>query len=496
MSAAALARMMTQAGMSVTVVESDEIGTVGVGEATVPSIQTFNSILELDEDDFVRHTQGTFKLGIEFLDWRARGSRYLHPFGTYGLDLQEIKFHQFWLKLRQLGESGVGELADHNLCSVAARLNRFTRPRGAPGVALASVRYGYHFDVGLYAGYLRSYAERHGVRRVEGKVVEVKLRPGDGFITALVLHDGRTIPGELFLDCSGWRGLLIAQALKVGFRDWRRWLPCDRAVTVPCERVTPLLPYTRATADVAGWRWRIPLQHRIDNGYVYCSEFISEVAAQARLLCQLDAPASADVGLLKFTTGHRRRFWERNCVAIGVAGGFLEPLESTGIHLIQTGLARLLACFPDRSFCAAAINSYNRYMTDQYRQIRDFLVLHYKATERRDTPFWQHCRDLPIPPSVQEKVDLFHANGTVFSDLHDVFTEHSWIAVMLGQGISPAGHDPLVDSLPLDKVREFVRHVAEVTAQTAQAMPDHNDFIEHNCSAQPRAAAGVTDSYC
>ncbi len=417
--------------------------------------------------------------------------------GEYGVDLQGIKLHQLWLKLRHEGENGIGELAEHNLCSVAARLNRFTRPGEGLDAGLASLRYAYHFDAALYTGYLRKYAEARGVRCIEGKIVEVRLRPGDGFITELVLHDGRTVPGELFLDCSGWKGLLIAQALKVGFRDWRRWLPCDRAITAHCERVAPLLPYTRATADLAGWRWRTPLQHRTGNGYAYCSDFISEVAAQARLLCQLDGPAADDIRLLKFTAGHRRRFWERNCVAIGLAAGFLEPLEATGIHLIQHGLARLLACLPDCSFPAAVINAYNAHMTDQYRRIRDFLILHYKVTERRDTPFWQHCREMRIPASVQAKLDLFRANGTVLPDPQDPFTAHSWIAVMLGQGIRPVSHDPLVDSLPLDRVRQFVRQVAEVTAQTAYSMPDHDAFIRGHCSARLASApAGVSDSYC
>ncbi|MFL6601844.1 MAG: tryptophan halogenase family protein [Steroidobacteraceae bacterium] len=483
MCAAALARMIVHAGVSVTLIESDEIGTAGVGEATVPSIRTFNGLLELDEDDFVRHTQGTFNLGIEFVDWRARGSRYIHPFGTYGMDLQAIKFHQFWLKLRHLGEGGPGELAEHNLCSVAARLKRFTRPTGGPGTVLSSLRYAFHFDAGLYAAYLRRYAEARGVRRMEGKIVEAKLRSDDGFITGVVLQDGRTVEGELFLDCSGLRGLLIAQALKIGFKDWRRWLPCDRAVTAPCERIVPLLPYTRSTADVVGWRWRIPLQHRTENGYVYCSDFISDGAARARLLFQLDGPVCGDVRLLKFAAGHRQRLWEKNCVAIGLAGGFLEPLESTGIHLIQAGIARLLALFPDRSFSRVAMDAYNHYMTDQYRRIRDFIILHYKATDRCDTPFWRHCREMRIPRSLQDKIDLFRVNGAVLPDPEDLFTEHSWIAVMLGQGITPVGYDPAVDSLPLENLRKFVRHIADVTTRTALAMPEHADFIEQNCSA-------------
>jgi len=475
MSAAALARRTVRARVSVTLIECGESDAGGVEETTLPSIRTFHELLGLDEDDWVRHTDGTFKLGIELVDWRARGSRYLHCFGQYGAPLQGIPFHQLWLKLRHQGESSVGELSDYNLCSVAARLNRFTRSEAGPEAQLASLNYAFHFDAGLYAGYLRQYAEAQGVRRLEGRIVEVRLRPGDGFITELVLQDGRTVQGELFLDCSGLRGLLIAQILKVGFRDWKHWLPCDRAVTVSCEGSTPVLPYTRATADVAGWRWRTPLRSRTKNGYVYCSDFISDVVAQARLLCQLDGAASADVHPLKFTAGHRWRFWERNCVAIGLAGGFLEPLESTGIHLVQAGIERLLACFPDRGFHKLVSQAYNRYMTDQYRRIRDLLILHYRITERRDTPFWQHSREMRIPASLQQKIDLFRATGTVLPDPGDLFSQHSWIAVMLGQGVRPAGYDALADSLSVETVRQFVRHSGHVTAQAALAMLEHGD---------------------
>jgi tryptophan halogenase len=481
MSAAALARMIEHAGVCVTLIESDEIGTVGVGEATIPSIRTFNGLLGLDEDDFVRQTQGTFKLGIEFVDWHSRGSRYIHPFGIYGMDLQAIKFHQFWLKLRQIGEAAAGDLHEYNLCSVAAGLNRFMRPRGGPQAVLASLRYAFHFDAALYAAYLRQYSEARGVRRIEGRIVEVRQRPEDGFITGVVLQDGRTVEGELFLDCSGFRGLLIAQTLKVGFEDWSHWLPCDRAVAVPSERVAPLLPYTRSTADEAGWRWRIPLQHRTGNGYVYCSEFLSDEAARSRLLSQLDAPALADARILKFTAGHRHRFWEKNCVAIGLAGGFIEPLESTSIHLVQAGISKLMALFPDRRFASVEVEAYNRDTADQYRRIRDFIILHYKATERCDTSFWRRCREMSIPESLREKIELFRGKGRVLQDPEDLFTEHSWIAVMLGQGITPTGYDPLVDSLPLPNLRKFMLHVKDVTAKTAAAMPTHEAFIDENC---------------
>ena len=498
MAAAALARMIEHGGVSVTLVESDQIGTVGVGEATIPSIRTFNGLLEIDENDFLRHTQGTFKLGIEFVDWHRPGSRYLHPFGIHGLDLQAIKFHQFWLKLRQMGEANAGELGDYNLCAVAAALNRFTRPKGGPGAVLASLRYAFHFDAGLYAAYLRRYSEARGVRRIEGRVVHVRQRPEDGFVSEVLLEDGRAVEGELFLDCSGFRSLLIGEALDVGFDDWSRWLPCDRAVAVPCQRIAPLTPYTRATADEAGWRWRIPLQQRTGNGYVYCSQYLSDEAARARLLSQLDSPALGEARLLRFKAGHRFRFWDKNCVAIGLSGGFLEPLESTAIHLVQTGIARLLGLFPDRSFRRMETEAYNRYMMEQYRRIRDFILLHFKATERRDTPFWRRCGDTEIPDSLAEKIDLFRGGGRVLQDAEDIFTEHSWIAVMLGQGITPAGYDPLVDSLPMENLRKFMLHVRDVTAKTAAAMPEHEAFVNENCRSQripgaPNAPVTKTD---
>ena len=357
------------------------------------------------------------------------------------------------------------------------------RPQGGPGAVLATLRHAFHFDAGLYAGYLRKYSEARGVRRIEGKIVGVERRPEDGFVGSVVLQDGRSVAGELFVDCSGFRSLLLERTLNVGFEDWSRWLPCDRAVAVPCERVAPLLPHTRATGDAAGWRWRIPLQHRTGNGYVYCSEFLSDDAAQARLLTRLDAAALAEPRLLKFKTGHRRRFWEKNCVAIGLSGGFIEPLESTSIHLIQAGIGKLMALFPDRRWREAGCKAYNRYMSDQYRRTRDFIILHYNAIERADTPFWQYCRQMSIPDSLTEKIELFRGNGTVLPDPDDLFTDHSWISVLLGQGVTPAGYDPLVDSLPLENLRGFMRHVKDVTSRTAAAMPEHAAFIEQNCAS-------------
>jgi tryptophan halogenase len=476
--------MIEHAGVSVTLIESDEIGTVGVGEATIPSIRTFNTLLGLDEDDFVRRTQGTFKLGIEFVDWYRQGSRYLHPFGTYGRDLNALKFHQLWLKLKRLGDTGLGDLSEFNLCTMAATLNRFTRPRGGPDSVLASLRYAFHFDAGLYAQYLRRYAEARGVRRIEGKIVDVHLRSEDGFITSVVLQGGGTVAGELFLDCSGFRSLLIGQTLNIGFQDWSHWLPCDRAMAVPCESTAPLLPYTRSTADTAGWRWRIPLQHRTGNGYVYCSDFIDDDAARAKLLAGLDGAPKAEPRVLKFTAGCRRKLWDKNCVAIGLAGGFLEPLESTSIHLVQTGIAKLMTLFPDRSCSGPEMDAYNGYAQQEYERVRDFLILHYKATQRDDTVFWRRCRSMAIPDSLQQKIALFGSKGRAFPAPDDLFNEHSWIAVMLGQGVEPAGYDPVVDSLPIGAVRGFVQHARDAVTRTAQAMPLHQAFIDQNCSAR------------
>jgi tryptophan halogenase len=488
MCAAALSRLIPHAGLSITLIESDEIGTVGVGEATIPTLLTFNQQLGLDEDEFIRETQGTFKLGIEFVDWRELGHRYLHPFGTFGLDIQAIKFHQFWLKLARLRHAAsIGELGDYNLCTVAAQLQRFTRPTGGPNSVLSSLRYAFHFDAGLYAKYLRRYSEKRGVVRVEGTIDHVDLDPANGFIRGVRLRDGRHINGQLFVDCSGFRSLLLQQALGVRFESWSRWLPCDHAVAIPCANSGPPLPYTRSTADSAGWRWRIPLQHRVGNGYVYCGSFIDDDLARERLISTLDGEPLAEPRVLRFTPGRCEKFWERNCVAIGLAGGFIEPLESTSIHLIQTGIARLLALFPDCSFSQPEIAEYNCATTLEYEQVRDFIILHYKANQRGDAVFWRECREMAIPETLQQKIALFRSKGRVLRRQEDLFTEDSWIAVMLGQGIEPLGYDPLVDSLPLENTREFVQHVRDMIGKTARAMPSHQQFIAEHCGAWKEA---------
>jgi len=483
MAAAALATYLGK-GASVRLIESEEIGIVGVGEASVPHMKIFNtSMLGIKEADFVTHTQGTFKLGIQFKDWGRIGDSYIHGFGTIGRSLGPLPFHQFWLKLFLAGRAP--DIGAYALPTVAAPLNKFmVSPGNAPADSpLADIAYAYHFDAGLYARYLRELSERRGVKRTEGKIVGVNQRAEDGFIESVVMEDGERIEGELFIDCSGFRGLLIEQTLKTGYVDWTQWLPCDRAMAVPCERVDPLTPYTRATARAAGWQWRIPLQHRTGNGYVYSSQHISDDEAAATLLANLDGKALADPRPLRFTTGRRKRFWNKNVIALGLASGFMEPLESTSIYLVQSGIARLLSLFPDRNFDPLLSDRFNRESTFEYERTRDFLILHYNATERDDTPFWNYCRTMSIPDTVREAIDLFRLDGRYFRNGEDFFALPSWVQVMLGQRILPQGYHPIVDEMPEKELSEYVDGVRKLMAKCADAMPTHQSFIDGNCKA-------------
>jgi tryptophan halogenase len=481
MAAALLARVLKERAAAITLVESEDIGTIGVGEATIPPIRSFNGLLGLDEDDFMRHTRATFKLGIEFRNWGASGHRYMHPFGKYGVPMERVAFHQHWLRLRAAGDAT--PLADYSLSACAAYRGRFTRPVDDPRLILSSLSYAFHFDAGLYAAYLRKYAEARGVTRIEGKVLEVELRGADGFISALKIDHDRRLEADLFIDCSGFRGLLIEQALGTGYEDYTPWLPCDRAVAVPSKRVAPLTPYTRSTAHVAGWQWRIPLQHRTGNGHVYCSRFISDDEATATLLANLDGAALAEPRLLKFTTGRRRKFWNRNCIALGLASGFLEPLESTSIHLIQSGITQLAAIFPDMAFDPADAEEYNRLQLAEFERVRDFIILHYKATQRDDAPLWRQCRDMQIPESLAWRMRLFAASGRVAFEENELFVESNWLSVLHGQGIAPRRHDPLADLLPLDEARRRFGELKALIAGTAAAMPGHEIFIATHCAA-------------
>ncbi|WP_141452922.1 tryptophan halogenase family protein [Pseudoxanthomonas sp. z9] len=483
MAAATLATFIGK-GADVRLIESEEIGIIGVGEASVPHMRNFNAhVLGIREADFVTHTQGTFKLGIQFNDWARIGDSYVHGFGTLGRSLGPLPFHQFWLKLFLAGRAPA--IGAYSLPTVAAPLCRFTNsPDGAPaGSPLEDIAYGYHFDAGLYARYLRNLSERRGVTRIEGKVVDAVQRAEDGFIEAVVMESGERIEGDLFIDCSGFRGLLIEQVLKTGYEDWSHWLPCNRAMAVTCEGRVPLTPYTRATARPAGWQWRIPLQHRVGNGYVYSSEYLSDDEAAATLLANLDGRPLIEPRPLRFTTGRRRQFWNRNVVALGLAGGFMEPLESTSIHLVQSGLQRLLGLFPDRRFDPLLIERFNRDSIFEYERIRDFLILHYNATERDDSPFWDYCRTMPIPDSLRETIDLFRLDGRYFRNGEDFFALPSWVQVMLGQRIVPRGYHPIVDEMPEDDLAGFVERVRRTLAACVDTMPSHQDYIDRYCKA-------------
>jgi tryptophan halogenase len=482
MAAAALARVFPGT-LSIRLIESEQIGTVGVGEATVPHLKRFNQLLEIDEAEFVRTVKGTFKLGIEFVDWARLGDRYFHGFGTLGHDYGLLPFHQYWIKARQHGVAT--ELGEYSLHTKAGPSGKFmvSAADAPPNSPLADIAYAYHFDAGLYAKYLRRYAEQRGVRRTEGKVVRVEQRGEDGFIEAVVLEGGERIAGELFLDCSGFRGLLIEQTLHAGYEDWSHWLPCNRAVAVACETAGPPTPFVRCTARAAGWTWRIPLQHRVGNGYVYSSSYISDDEAAAALLQQLDAPALGDPRTLRFTAGQRRKAWDRNVVALGLAGGFLEPLESTAIYLIQSGIARLVNLFPDASFNPAVIDRYNAQTAFEIERIRDFIILHFCATERDDSPFWDYCRTMDIPQPLAETIRLFRDSGRFFRNAEEMFAQTSWVEVLIGQRILPRTYHPAVDQLSDAELKLLMDGVQNVIATCVDAMPTHQQFIARHCAA-------------
>ena len=481
MTAAVLSKVLGPDYCDIDLIESEEIGTVGVGEATIPQIRLFNDLLGLDENDFIRATQGTFKLGIEFVDWGKIGDRYIHPFGKYGIDMEGVSFHAFFLKGRAQGASH--DLSDFSLEASAAREGRFMRSIKAGNSPLSNVRYAFHFDASLYAAYLRKFAEARGVVRREGKVVDVALRPQDGFVDSVRLDNGEVVDADLFIDCSGFRGLLIEQALKTGYEDWSHWLPCDRALAVPCARVTSPTPFTRSTARSAGWQWRIPLQHRTGNGYVYSSAHLSEEEATLTLMSNLDGKALADPRALRFVTGRRKRFWNRNVVALGLASGFMEPLESTSIHLVQSGIAKLLSMFPDRSFDPVEIDRYNRVVGEEYERIRDFLVLHYNATQRDDSGFWNDVRTMALPEGLKEKYEIYRSRGRIFRENDELFSDTSWFAVMAGQNLWPASYDPVADVLDAAETRKRLDSIAGVIRTCVNQMPAHDAFIAAHCTA-------------
>lgn len=481
--AAALLAKLARKGLEIELVESEEIGTIGVGEATIPAIKRFNHLLELDETDFIRSTQATFKLGIEFVNWGRVGDSYIHGFGKIGQDLGWLRMHQYWLKMRGTGKVS-DRFADYSINTAAAYANRFMRARpDMKASPLNDIAYAYHFDAGLYALYLRKYSEALGVKRTEGKIVKVNQRATDGFIEGVVLESGAVVSGELFIDCSGIRALLIEQTLGAGFEDWSHWLPCDRAVAAPCVSAGDLLPYTRSIAHKSGWQWRIPLQHRIGNGHVFSSRYISDDEATAVLMANLDGEALAEPRVIRFRTGKRRKVWDRNVVAVGLSSGFMEPLESTSIQLIQSVILRLLAFFPDSGFAPAQRDSFNRLVDEEYREIRDFLIAHYKLTTRDDSPMWRYCRDMDIPEPLRERLDLWRVAGRFFKKGEELFADESWIQVLIGQGLIPAGYDPFVDLRAEGEIVKYLNDISGVIGKCVTAMPSHEQYIEATCKA-------------
>ena len=482
MTAAALSTVLNKDLCSIELVESDAIGVVGVGEATIPAIHDFNRKVGLDEQDFMRNTNATFKLGIEFVNWGRSGESYMHPFGRYGFDINGVAFHHYWLNERARGDQTPFD--DYCVPFVAAKKGRFALPQSDPRSVLSTYSYAFHFDASLYAQYLRRVAERRGVVRTEGRIVNVSLRDDNGFIESVTLESGQKIEGDLFIDCSGFRALLIGQAMGVEYESWQHWLPCDRAIAVPSANPEYLDPYTRSTALTAGWQWRIPLQHRTGNGHVFSSEYTSEDEAGSLLLENLERAPLAEPRTLKFVAGKRRQMWSRNCVAIGLSGGFLEPLESTSIYLIQAAIMKLIERFPDRDFSDVDVADFNAQIGRSFDQVRDFIILHYKATQRDDSEFWRYCRNMSIPESLDYKIRSFREAGRVVYDKRELFIETNWVAVLLGQNVFPESTDLRVECTPQNKITTQLRQMREMISMAAESLPRHEETISRYCEAQ------------
>ncbi len=473
-----LRRGPQQSACEIILVESPEIGTIGVGEATLPTIRQYNKSLGLDAADFVCKTQATFKLGIEFKDWGHLGNRFFHGFGDFGPAIDNRSPYMHWLRLNRAGDMPSYE--DWSTSTMMARGNRFTPPQGDQPSAANAFSYAFHFDAGLYAAYLRDLALPLGVVRIEGMIVGVELRPEDGFVAAVKLADGRRIDGDLFIDCSGLRALLIEGAMKAGFDDWSAMLPCNSAQAVPSASAGPLAPYTVSAAKSAGWTWRIPLQHRTGNGHVYCSGFTSDDEAARVLLEGLDGRALNSPRAIRFTTGRRRRSWVKNVVAIGLSSGFLEPLESTSIYLIHENIGRLIHLFPDRDFRPELADEFNRLCQVQYESLRDFIILHYKLTKRDDSEFWRYCAQMPVPDTLQQQIELFRSSARVSVLDPNAFREPSWVSIFLGLGLMPQSYDPFIDLIDEAPLRTHFVRLRAAIAKTVAAMPEHADYIARN----------------
>lgn len=479
MAAAALSKLLGKT-LSITLVESDEIGTVGVGEATIPTLLTLHELLQVKEQEFLKAVQGTFKLGISFENWRDVGEHYIHSFGWTGKDSWAAGFQHFWLKGKKLGISR--EFGEYCNEWAAAKQGRFAV------LPKRGLNYAYHFDASLYAGYLRQMAEAHGVVRLEGRIENVEQAPQTGFITAIRLASGQRVEGDLFIDCTGFRALLIGKTLDVGFEDWRHWLPCDRAVAVQTESVGTPLPYTRSIARQAGWQWRIPLQHRVGNGLVFSSRHWTDDEATSQLLGNVEGKLLMTPRVIPFGAGQRHEHWHKNCVAVGLASGFIEPLESTSIHLIQRSLIRLLQMFPYDGIREPDVVEFNKQMKFEVDNVRDFIILHYHVTNRTDSPFWRQCREMDIPDSLRHRIELFRQAGRVFKLPTELFGENSWIQVMLGQGVEPEQYHPIVNMMSEEELTRFLTGLHSSVGDLVGQLPEHQRFIDYYCGI-PSAAA-------
>jgi tryptophan halogenase len=494
MTAAVLSQWLSK--VEIRLVESEEIGTIGVGEATIPHISNYLSLAKIDPLQMIAETKATFKLGIEFVDWGAPGERYIHGFGRIGRDMLWLHPHQLWLAAKARDPQAVKHFDHYSINCVACLKNRFAFPdRSNPNSPLADLDFAYHFDASLFARFLRRESEGRGVTRIEGRIVEVLTNSESGFVERVRLNDGREVDGDLFVDCSGMRGLLIGDALGIGYEDWDQWLLCDRAQAVPSASTDPLTPYVRCTAGKGGWQWRIPLQHRIGNGYVYGSRFLDDADAGEILLSNLDTEPLAEPRLVRFRPGRRARAWEKNVIAIGLSSGFLEPLESTSIHLIQTGIHRLLAMFPGEGFAQADIDEFNRQSTYEYEDIRDFIIAHYKVTRRTGDAFWDHVREMDVPTTLNDRFELFRSSGRFFKhSALELFAEESWVQVLLGQGFEMRA-DPVTQFVSTEDLAGFLHDLDDVIEDVANRLPDHREFVSRlpsSSARQPDTAATVS----
>lgn len=484
MCAAGLAKLFDNTGLKITLLESEQIGTVGVGEAAIPHIRHFNQRLGIDEHEFIRRTNATYKMGIEFTDWGKIGDAYIHPFGSFGRRIDQVDFIHYWLKARSAGYTT--PLSDFSLPIVACNQKKFDYPSADQTSLLSSYSYSFHLDAAAYAQLLREHSENLGVTRLEGKVTHVATDPQSGHITELHLDDGATLPADFFIDCTGFRSLLLGETLNTGFEDWSRWLPCDRAIAIPTTNSgAEIAPYTKAKALKVGWKWTIPLQHRTGNGIVYSSDFMDDSEAAELLLQEIEGEPLAQLNHLRFRAGRRLKSWTKNCVAIGLSSGFLEPLESTSIYLIQAAIMNFVDHFPTAKNFPIAKREFNRLMNLEYDRIKDFLILHYHMTQRDDSEFWRHCRALDIPDTLQEKIDAFKQIAQIDQYEQGLFLAPSWTAVMVGQGLIPDSYHPLADGMDVPALHRLLNQLEQDIKQQASSLHPHRSILEAHCKATP-----------